>query len=620
MTKRIAIGLLVAGGLAGQTQVDLGRQVRNTLPYATGGTNGTSQITARANIGTPDLVATDFTGADLGAQVNAAFTSFGAGKCGTVAIPPGTFTYNTTIYVPSSCSLSGAGPGDPAASNGPKATRLIYTGAAATSALVIMNPDETPADYAAVRDLAISSGLAASCPNSGMLRWNAAAGGTNKWQCYDGTSFTAAVPHLAGIRHGNLNPTLLTDGTFIRIVNVSVDGSGTNWPSTYGAFHFGVMLNGCEECVLDQVRTSGADDGFVVGPATNGVLLTQATARFNKRSGISAHFANAFLCQNCLFESNGVSAPSSDPTKYGQAIRLADDDTGYGAGYGGQVFFGTYFEGNLVDIYSEGGEAKIIETVAGMNNIIGNFNGVAVGSCQSMDPTLITINYLYLGCSTPLPNENFVFPGTGSPTLLLTDFYGRHVKKIKARTTSGLIADVWEQPLAPSDQNVYIRTFGDAGGEGLRFENSSPATASAIRKPSAELVFTGNHWDGSASVKRSFKISNVPSNSPDSIEELAVTGPDTGRVMSLFTDHRISMQAQPAKSTNFMEWRDNGNNVLSAVRSNGMVQLVSVSQGQLGAPPNGTIAYCSDCNQDATCTASGGGALAKRIAGAWKCD
>jgi hypothetical protein len=306
MTKRIAIGWLVAGVLGGQTQVDLGRQVRNTLPYATGGTNGTSQITARANIGTPDLVATDFTGADVGAQVNAAFASFGAGKCGTVAIPAGNYTYSTTIYVPNSCSLTGAGPGDPTvAASGPKATRLVYTGAAATSALVIMNPDGTSANDTTVSDLAISSGLSASCPNNGMLRWNAAAGGTNKWQCWDGTSFTSAVPQLAGIRHGNLNPTLLTDGTYVRIVNVAVDGSGTNWPSTYGAFHFGVMLNGCEECVLDQVRASGADDGMIVGPATNGVLVNQFTARFNKRSGISAHFNNNFVCQHCLFESNG---------------------------------------------------------------------------------------------------------------------------------------------------------------------------------------------------------------------------------------------------------------------------------------------------------------------------
>ena len=75
-----------------------------------------------------------------------------------------------------------------------------------------------------------------------------------------------------------------------------------------------------------------------------------------------------------------------------------------------------------------------------------------------------------------------------------------------------------------------------------------------------------------------------------------------------------------SQSANLTEWQDNGGTVLSAIRPNGMVQLVSVSQSQLGAPPNGTIGHCSDCQQDATCSAAGTGALAKRIAGAWKCN
>jgi hypothetical protein len=97
MKKRAVLGLLWACGLAGQTQVDLGRQVRNTLPFSSGGTSAASQLAARANVGTPHLVATDFAGADIGAEVNAAFASFPAGKCGTVLIPQGTYTFSTTI-------------------------------------------------------------------------------------------------------------------------------------------------------------------------------------------------------------------------------------------------------------------------------------------------------------------------------------------------------------------------------------------------------------------------------------------------------------------------------------------------------------------------------------------
>jgi hypothetical protein len=600
--------------------VDLGRQVRNALPYATGGTNGTSQITARANIGTPDLVATDFTGADLGVQVNAAFASFGAGKCGTVAIPAGTFTYSTTIYVPTSCSLSGAGPGDSTASGSPKATRLVYTGPAATTALAIMNPDETSASNTMVSDLSISSGLSASCPNNGMLRWNAAAGGTNKWQCWDGSAFTSAVPQLAGIRHGNVNPTLLTDGTFNRIVNVAVDGSGANWPSSYGAFHFGVMLSGCEECVLDQVRASGADDGFAVGPATNGVLLNQATSRINKRSGLSSHFFNSLVCQHCLFESNGLSAPSSDPTKYGQGIRLADDDTGYGAGLQ-SVFIGTYFENNLVDVFVPSGESgiiKVVDTVSGMDKVRGNFaHSVFSGGCGNIDPTLITISggSQVWECSTALPNDNFNFTGG---TLVLTDAVGHVVRKIKAAAGSGSVATFWELPEGNNDRNLYLRTEGPAGTEGLRLENYRAATTSDTLQPSAALWLSANRWNGSQSVKRSFYWQAIPN--ADGTEKVQLVGPDVTALVNFLSDHRLVVAGMASQTANLTEWQNNSGAVLSAIRPNGMVQLVSVSQSQLGAPPNGTLAYCSDCLQDATCSAAGTGALAKRIAGAWKCN
>lgn len=40
----------------------------------------------------------------------------------------------------------------------------------------------------------------------------------------------------------------------------------------------------------------------------------------------------------------------------------------------------------------------------------------------------------------------------------------------------------------------------------------------------------------------------------------------------------------------------------------------------LGTPANGSLVYCSDCTIAATCTGSGTGAIAKRLAGAWVCN
>ena len=50
------------------------------------------------------------------------------------------------------------------------------------------------------------------------------------------------------------------------------------------------------------------------------------------------------------------------------------------------------------------------------------------------------------------------------------------------------------------------------------------------------------------------------------------------------------------------------------------ITLTSVLQANLVAAANGSIVYCSDCNPDATCTGSGAGGFAYRIAGAWACE
>lgn len=50
------------------------------------------------------------------------------------------------------------------------------------------------------------------------------------------------------------------------------------------------------------------------------------------------------------------------------------------------------------------------------------------------------------------------------------------------------------------------------------------------------------------------------------------------------------------------------------------VRFPTVTQANLESAANGSVVYCSDCNPDATCTGSGAGAMAFRIAGAWACE
>jgi hypothetical protein len=50
------------------------------------------------------------------------------------------------------------------------------------------------------------------------------------------------------------------------------------------------------------------------------------------------------------------------------------------------------------------------------------------------------------------------------------------------------------------------------------------------------------------------------------------------------------------------------------------VVMDTFTQSALPASTNGAVVYCSDCNPDATCTGSGAGAMAFRIAGAWACE
>ena len=50
------------------------------------------------------------------------------------------------------------------------------------------------------------------------------------------------------------------------------------------------------------------------------------------------------------------------------------------------------------------------------------------------------------------------------------------------------------------------------------------------------------------------------------------------------------------------------------------MQMKAMTQANLGAPPNGTFAYCSDCTIANPCAGGGTGALAKRLNGVWVCN
>ena len=476
----VASGLLFALMVYGQTQIDLNRQVRNALPYSSGGTAANSQIGARRNVGTTKLVATDFPGSDLAEKIANAFASFGTGKCGTVAIPAGAYTYSNTIYLPSGCTLEGAGFHS-------IATQLLYNGPPATPAIAIMNPDMTATVYANVRDMHISTN-STKCVNDGMLKWNPAAAGLNKWQCYDGASYTAATAHLAAILHGQIDPNVLQDGVHITISNIDIDGDAGGVFPNQGGFHFGLYLNGCEECTIQNVSVAQADDGFYVGTASNGVLFSQITARINRRAGFTYRGVSSFLCNMCLFESNQWWGHATDPTKYGAGIRLTGENTG-SIGASGGMFVKTYFENNWADVMIPSGEDGSIE-VDNFNNIRGKFYNSTWRKCTIPDASLVTVSEgstIWEDCSV---SGSFTFGG-GHAKVMQLDGPGLVKSTLNGVTTYEL--RTWN-----GDTNLYARTSGPFTDDGVRLENVSSATSSDQNIPSGALKFLGSRWNGSS--------------------------------------------------------------------------------------------------------------------------
>ncbi|MGH2610019.1 MAG: hypothetical protein ACRDHF_13145, partial [Tepidiformaceae bacterium] len=59
---------------------------------------------------------------------------------------------------------------------------------------------------------------------------------------------------------------------------------------------------------------------------------------------------------------------------------------------------------------------------------------------------------------------------------------------------------------------------------------------------------------------------------------------------------------------------------LGATDAQGSMRMGAVVHASLGSPADGTQTYCSDCTFANPCASGGTGAIAKRLAGAWRCD
>src|SRR5712692_8795717 len=395
MTRGAFVFLVVVSLGHGRTQVDLNRQVRNSLPYAQGGTNASSQVDARRNVGTPHLVATDFAGADIGEKVNNAFASFPLSTCGAVQVPPGRYTYQTQIVMRGSCILEGVGKG--VELGGSYATELIYNGPPATSAITFNHNS-----YASVRNLAISSN-ATPCLSNGILSWNPDAAGSNKWQCmtYGAKLTVTGAANASPIQITTSAPHGLSTGDAVYITYVrgnwtangrwlitvtgastfTLNGSagtaaytsgGTVERLTYGAatphlaaiqlgsvdptsistgtfnsvsnvmiessitayaFQFGLFYNGQEHSLIEDVYSVQNSVGAWFNSFSQPVAIIRSSFRVNREAGLWITGRSVVSCLSCLSENNGwiLNGPPPRPA----------DLTHYGAG----IRFGSLFPG-----------------------------------------------------------------------------------------------------------------------------------------------------------------------------------------------------------------------------------------------------------------------------------
>jgi hypothetical protein len=289
----------------------------------------------------------------------------------------------------------------------------------------------------------------------------------------------------------------------------------------------------------------------------------------------------------------------------------------------GAKFVKTYFEGNWVDLFSPGPDPVYIE-VDGFNSIRGRFAGSTWTACTIPDASLVTLiaaNTYINGCQT---TGDFTLDSPQTQEIVWTDSSGTLVRKVQSNVNGVSWGTTYELRNGGADRALALNDTGPPGQGtvGLLLGNIENATASN-GKDSAFIQFQPKRWTGSASQTLQWwmRAADLGSGETGVVLEERQNGLFSGVTVAAGSNYMTTRFKQMSGQTQpLTEWRNASGSVLAAVTANGGLQLGSVTQANLGAPANGTLLYCQDCNQDSTCTAGGSGALAKRIAGSWKCN
>lgn len=321
-------------------------------------------------------------------------------------------------------------------------------------------------------------------------------------------TYSAAIPHLAAIQDGAIDPTVSASGTHHVMEHISIDGSGGD-SNGVGKFHLGVYWNGCEECIGTDVAVNGADDGFYIGVMTNASTLIQPSAQFNRHAGIHVRGFNAITIYSPLIQSNQwIGHGVTSDLGFGL---LLDNENAYGLPQA--RVYAAYYEGNWHDMRL--GDASTVAT--------GDFEAVGTKVNRGNIPNDVQgyVGDLILrGCTIQSGPNLHVFSGTAlthdcnivSGVIDNSQGSARVYQMVDGRLVyadngiGGIFA--WAQDGSPATPMTFSATT-NAGAQGLALQNLTAATVGNQSLPSAREVFSGNGWASgpAASQRLNFGIS-----------------------------------------------------------------------------------------------------------------
>lgn len=275
-------------------------------------------VTAQAVNGV--LNATQFTGSDIGAKINAAVAYLNAAnQCGTIIVPPGNYDYTITIVKPACDIIEGQTAGQQDVPGYP-GTALVYTGTGV--GLVIADNSNTDRDNGGLRHIGIF-GPAASGSTIGVYVGGDPAGviSPSTDTAPQQTIYDAYISGFGiGLKVGNNASFLTIDGN----TSFDDDGIGYEFPSGISGsseqqrlinLQFTNNLNG--SVVSDAAANSG--DIRFIGDSfdySNGATSTQTTPV------TTPEVSGGGIFVGCHFEHwNG---PFIDNTTYGGNIDVVD--------------------------------------------------------------------------------------------------------------------------------------------------------------------------------------------------------------------------------------------------------------------------------------------------------